>query len=189
MHLKNIHWSKLHTVLVSLVAKAVYEGFSALSQTDLFVLTHTFSRLSEETNYDYVITRRLQLIRLSPICKIIIADKAFVKLSHLTETLRQEKIGLLNRDAIPTAHSYFGNFAQLKTEELVSEVSLRYSKLPPKRFIGVGYKDIGNMKDLAYDGSPSWQEVAAANLQDTSLRATSFTYHLILTNWGYRKLE
>jgi len=33
-----------------------------------------------------------------------------------------------------------------------------------KRFLGVGYKDHGTMKNMAYDGSPSWQEVSAANL-------------------------
>jgi hypothetical protein len=33
--------------------------------------------------------------------------------------------------------------------------------LPPKRYIGVGYKDKGSRKNIAFDGSPSWQEVAS----------------------------
>ena len=33
-------------------------------------------------------------------------------------------------------------------------------QLPPKRFIGVGYRDKGTRRDQAKDGSPSWQEVA-----------------------------
>jgi hypothetical protein len=33
-------------------------------------------------------------------------------------------------------------------------------ELPQKAYIGVGYKDKGNRRDPAYDGSPSWQEVA-----------------------------
>lgn len=32
--------------------------------------------------------------------------------------------------------------------------------LPPKPYIGVGYKDKGTRRDTAQDGSPSWQEVA-----------------------------
>lgn len=30
----------------------------------------------------------------------------------------------------------------------------------PKRWIGVGYRDKGTRRDVAWDGSPSWQEVA-----------------------------
>jgi hypothetical protein len=33
--------------------------------------------------------------------------------------------------------------------------------LPPKPYIGVGYKDKGRMTISSYDGSPSWQEVAS----------------------------
>jgi hypothetical protein len=33
-------------------------------------------------------------------------------------------------------------------------------ELKPKPYIGVGYKDKGTRRDPAYDGSPSWQEVA-----------------------------
>lgn len=32
--------------------------------------------------------------------------------------------------------------------------------IPPKPYIGVGYKDKGTRRDTAQDGSPSWQEVA-----------------------------
>lgn len=32
--------------------------------------------------------------------------------------------------------------------------------LPPKRFIGIGYRDKGTAKTPEVDGSPSWQEVA-----------------------------
>jgi len=42
---------------------------------------------------------------------------------------------------------------------------------PPKKFIGVGYKDHGSRRDTAKDGSPSWQEVAMSwHLLDWRLR-------------------
>jgi hypothetical protein len=34
------------------------------------------------------------------------------------------------------------------------------NQLPPKRWIGVGYRDKGTLRNSAKDGSPSWQEVA-----------------------------
>lgn len=37
--------------------------------------------------------------------------------------------------------------------------------IPPKRFIGIGYRDKGTARDLALDGSPSWQEVASSGGQ------------------------
>jgi hypothetical protein len=33
--------------------------------------------------------------------------------------------------------------------------------IPPKSRIGIGYRDKGSARDLAFDGSPTWQEVAA----------------------------
>jgi hypothetical protein len=39
---------------------------------------------------------------------------------------------------------------------------LKWNKVPPPRYIGVGYKDKGTRKKRSYDGSPSWQEVASS---------------------------
>lgn len=36
-------------------------------------------------------------------------------------------------------------------------------KVPPKAYIGVGYKDKGSRRNSAEDGSPNWQEVASHN--------------------------
>jgi hypothetical protein len=33
--------------------------------------------------------------------------------------------------------------------------------LPPKRYIGIGYRDKGSARDPAQDGTPSWQEIAS----------------------------
>lgn len=41
------------------------------------------------------------------------------------------------------------------------KVQERFKRKPkPKAFIGMGYGDHGTAKDLSYDASPSWQEVA-----------------------------
>lgn len=38
------------------------------------------------------------------------------------------------------------------------------STFPPRTFIGKGYRDHGCLRNTAWDGSPSWQEVAMAHL-------------------------
>lgn len=77
------------------------------------------------------------------------------------------------QDFIPTPRAYFGLSGQRDLRQsyrLVLNDTLVPKKIPPKRFIGVGYKDKGSRRDPAYDGSPSWQEVASyfANLERES---------------------
>jgi len=58
-------------------------------------------------------------------------------------------------------------------------------KLPPKRYIGVGYRDKGSKRNTAYDGSPAWQEVATADiLKEKSFENKSREY---LTFFGESK--
>lgn len=38
------------------------------------------------------------------------------------------------------------------------------TSFPPRNFIGKGYRDHGCLRNTAWDGSPSWQEVAMAQL-------------------------
>jgi hypothetical protein len=40
------------------------------------------------------------------------------------------------------------------------ESGIPTNQLPSKPYIGVGYKDKGHRRDPAWDGSPSWQDVA-----------------------------
>jgi putative transposon-encoded protein len=49
-----------------------------------------------------------------------------------------------------------------KVQPLGKEVKL----LPPKAYIGKGYTDKGTASDPAFDGSPSWQEVATFNSRE-----------------------
>lgn len=66
-------------------------------------------------------------------------------------------------DWIPSPHGYFGmktcgvEFTKLKRLK-----KREHRRPPPKRFVGVGYKDKGARRDKAKDASPSWQEVAVS---------------------------
>lgn len=43
------------------------------------------------------------------------------------------------------------------------DLGIDLRKFPPKKFIGKGYTDKGTRRDPGYDGSPTWQEVAASD--------------------------
>ena len=58
--------------------------------------------------------------------------------------------------------SRFSGLFQLRAAQ---QPGVPKKSLPPKRQIGIGYRDKGTLKDLAKDGSPSWQEVASRDGQ------------------------
>jgi hypothetical protein len=68
---------------------------------------------------------------------------------------------------LPSRQAYYG-WRRNPVRVTPARVRLRNplappTKLPAKRYVGVGYKDKGNRRDPATDGSPSWQEVATSS--------------------------
>lgn len=47
------------------------------------------------------------------------------------------------------------------------------STLPPKKYVGKGYDDKGTARDVAQDGSQSWQEIASARLDECQITKRS----------------
>lgn len=71
---------------------------------------------------------------------------------------------------------YFSVRGQL-TRELRLRVLTRFpKKFKPKAFVGKGYGDHGTAKEMAYDGSPSWQEVAMADTNLGTSDTSRFDY-------------
>jgi hypothetical protein len=62
-----------------------------------------------------------------------------------------------------TAHAYYGwlNTVGALSGALRSINRALRKKAPPKKWMGVGYRDTGTARDPATDASPTWQEVAA----------------------------
>jgi hypothetical protein len=65
---------------------------------------------------------------------------------------------------LPSRQAYYG-WKRNPVRETPARIQLRNPlapprTLPPKRFVGVGYRDKGTRRDPAVDGSPSWQDVA-----------------------------
>ena len=64
---------------------------------------------------------------------------------------------------LPSKQAYFGLKGQRKLRQsykIVLPDLIPSPKLRPKSYMGVGYRDKGQRRDLAYDGSPHWTEVA-----------------------------
>lgn len=74
------------------------------------------------------------------------------------------------KDFLPTSREYYGLAGQRDLRQsfrLLLNDTIVIQAPPPKRFIGVGYKDKGTCRDPAFDGTPGWQFYARyfANLE------------------------
>jgi len=69
---------------------------------------------------------------------------------------------------LPSKQAYFGLKGQRNIRsgfEIQLNRHLPPVRVRPKAYIGVGYRDKGTRRDLAKDGSPSWQEVSSHNFE------------------------
>jgi len=86
----------------------------------------------------------------------------------LTEDKRK-KLAEELKPLLPSSHAFYGwkgNPALVHSFKVIPNIDLGLKKrLPPKRFLGVGYRDKGTAKDPAVDGSPSWKKVARVNAE------------------------
>jgi hypothetical protein len=68
-----------------------------------------------------------------------------------------------------SACAYFGRRTFFNVKNVLRRVNLNLrKKTREKNRIGVGYRDHGTARDVAFDASPTWQEVAAAHLKSDS---------------------
>jgi hypothetical protein len=68
------------------------------------------------------------------------------------------------KDFILPSRNYFSLKPTMKglfSLEQSTPLGKALKSIPPAARIGIGYRDKGSARDLAYDGSPRWQEVAA----------------------------
>jgi len=155
--------TKRLTLLKYLLSKFVYDH-DGLHLDEYIVLHELYYDLSEsrDPSFNQRYGRKLREISIF-----------FQKLSEAKNfPLRWEK----NQDSVETLASYFEDivlsqnaYFGMKGNRNIREsfmLSFRDSvipkKIPPKRFIGVGYKDKGSWRDPAFDGSPGWQSVASS---------------------------
>lgn len=133
-------------------------------QTDeLIELTYLKDRLFNEANVHWIHSRCDDLRNLSSLQDILISGPRF-GLSPSELCKGQIKLRRMN---INVGCSYFGQKYNVPPKSLLvvrSPYRKRTRAPRAKKFIGVGYRDQGNMKNLAIDGSPSWKEVSSYEL-------------------------
>lgn len=81
--------------------------------------------------------------------------------SILLQSIPEVAIAFATSDLCVTKWAFYGRYHssysnQFKIEERVR----RYRHPTPSRYVGVGYRDKGSSRNLAIDGTPTWQQVA-----------------------------
>jgi hypothetical protein len=173
---KNISWElrgnlRIQTqVWVFLLSKLVYEGKDSLSEREILALFLLKDKLSTVKDKGWVekyfnwfeqterifsyFTQYLKRRDIFPWCQRVIEDPFF-------------------KGSLLSACAFFGRRTHFNVKCVLRKINRSLKKNPrPQRRIGVGYRDHGTARDVALDGSPSWQEVAAAHLKSRSTDPT-----------------
>lgn len=144
-----------------LFAKLVYAS-EGLSLEEYLLFHHLYYDLTDLVEKDplFCAKYKFQFEKMESIMKQLGGVRVF---PVILEESCKEKIKRIFIEELPTQRAYLGLAGQRDLRScfrLVLNDTIVPKKVPPKRFIGVGYKDKGSRRDPAYDGSPSWQEVA-----------------------------
>jgi hypothetical protein len=168
--------TKQVTLYRNLLARVCYEQ-GGISLEDIIVLYDLAQKMEEKRQKDrafdekygtWLITSFGFISTLSP------------QVFPWTFQGNREEVEDTLRPFLPSRQAYFG-WVKNPVRSTPVEIRLRNplappKAIPPKRFIGVGYRDKGNRRDPAIDGSPSWQEIATSGLmrtkEDSPIRET-----------------
>lgn len=119
---------------------------------DLNFLANHWVRL-ETVNHCYKLSK-LALKRKLKIDKTLI----FKALTNSNDPSIKDE----SKSLIPE-HDYFGNFSEWSVRKFIKKTNLLIKKrLPPVRYVGVGYRDKGSRRNPSVDARPAWQDVASS---------------------------
>lgn len=115
----------------------------------------------KDPDFKRVFGMNLELISSILKEKRITSENLNNKLLELSKELKEQCSGFLypRRNIGGVSKYVLGHFHVLPTRSQ----GIPTKELKPKPYIGVGYKDKGTYRDVAWDGSPSWQEVAMSH--------------------------
>lgn len=143
-----------------LLAKTVYspDGISLEEYLLLYTLYFTFEENGDplfQEKYKEFLVKALEFLT-------IINEIRFFPIIPTEE--QRIMIKEFFQGYLPSAREYFGLCGQRNLRDsyrLVLHDAIEPRRFPPKKIIGVGYKDKGTRRNTAVDGSPSWKEVAS----------------------------
>lgn len=150
---------KRMTLFRFLVSKTLY-GVDGIDLGEYLTLYHLYFELSENKDPGFKKKYEDWFERIKPF---------FIDLGQVTEfpvRIDSEVNKKLVTYLGPTIPDYRGFCALLGEKYLRNSFKIQLNnslfpqKIRSKNFVGVGYRDKGTRRDLAVDGSPSWQEVS-----------------------------
>lgn len=158
LELRKISLRTQYNTVRFLLSKVEREG--SLSERENFILLHCFENCDSKGDYFWIISRRFKLDKF----KKLIED--YLRILYLKvpvkETFANITKGITYRKFLHTPHAYYGLRKFFNVKNFVRRKNLRIQKAPPpKRFLGVGYKDQGSRRIPEEDGTQTWQEVAS----------------------------
>jgi hypothetical protein len=152
---------KLITIFRFLLAKVVYDTEDGLRLDEYLALMEAYLRLRTHKDPTFLEKYGEWLITIQP----FIASLAEVKVYPLVPKKRSPELERVLAPLLPGPSAYYGYKGNPSIRQgftiTVRNPFIPPAKLPPPRFIGVGYKDKGTRRNTAVDGSPRWQDVAS----------------------------
>lgn len=152
--------TKRFTLLRFLLAKMLY-GEGGLSVEDYLCLYHLYFDLSEITESHFLLKNKVHLEKVNSVLSKLSDNRIFPLILSLESKEAVEQF--LGR-SLPNQREFFGLLGQRelsRSYRLVLNDSLVPHKLPPKAYIGVGYKDKGTRRNVSENGTPGWQEIGS----------------------------
>jgi hypothetical protein len=151
---------KLITVFRFLLAKALFSQ-EGLHLDEYLALMEAYLRLREARDPSFVEKYGQWLITIEPVLQQLGQVRVF-PLKPYGSTTELERLLVPFLPSRSAFHGYEGHRELRDSFRVLFRNPLApIPKSPPKRYIGVGYKDKGARRDPAWDGSPRWQDVAS----------------------------
>jgi len=152
--------TKRVTLLRFLLSKML-NGETGISLEEYLCIYHLFYDLMEVSESHFVEKHESNLEKVGQLLSKLSDNRVFPLI--LNEGSKVQMESLLG-EFLPTRREFYGLVGQRElglSFRLILFDTLVPQKLPPKAYIGVGYKDKGTRRDVSIDGSPGWQKIGS----------------------------
>jgi hypothetical protein len=135
-------------------------------------------RLDDEADICFIRAHKV-ILRDLELLNDVLQQKS--ELSHQDKQLRAKKLIGSYQMKVKLNCAYFGKKVQAPPRPLLrTRLSTNQKERKVrKRYIGVGYKDHGTMRNIAIDGSPGWKEVCSKLYEEKEPRYSNKEMHML----------
>ena len=155
-----------------LLSKAWYRE-EEFSELDHSYLIHVWNYIQEIEDSEFLVLNKERLKEADFAMRMLVIHNTI----HVSDGFinSQRQLGRKEKDVskhriLLSPRSFNGMLKLFKTSDFVIKQNRRLrARLPPTRYIGVGYKDKGARRNVTVDGTPAWQEVASLTSEELEL--------------------